>query len=141
MIIFHINHQLLTTKEVHFEYSIYLSLKRFYLIFDDLCRVYLNFLFVDVLLEPTHVVIPIVSEGSPSICKTLVLITLLLDVVFCLLHSNYDFLKLLFLFVFFSLKFLGFDVVADHIVRERQFFDLEVHYSPTYLDCLGLGNT
>jgi len=68
MIIFHINHQLLTAKEVHFEYSIYLSLKRFYLIFDDLCRIDLNLLFMDVLLEPTHVVVAIVNECSPSMC-------------------------------------------------------------------------
>ncbi len=68
MIIFHINHQLLTAKEVHFEYSIYLSLKRFYLIFDDLCRINLNFLFMDVLLKPTHIVVAIVNKRSPSIC-------------------------------------------------------------------------
>ena len=67
MILFHINHQLLTAKEVHFEYSIYLSLKRFNLIFDDHRRVYLYFLFMDVFLEPTHVVVLIVITSSPSI--------------------------------------------------------------------------
>lgn len=141
VVVFHINHQLLPAKKVHFEYSIYLSLQRFDLILDHLQRIYLDLFFMDVLLESAHVVHAVVSAGGSRTCQTLMLITLLFDVVFSLLHSNYDFLKLLFLFVFFSLKFLGFDIVTYNVVRKRELFYLKIHHSSTYLHSFGLRDT
>ena len=96
---------------------------------------------MNVLLESAHVVVAVVYASSSSASQALMLVTLLLDVVLCLLHSNYDFLKLLFLFVFFSLKFLRLNIVTHYVVRERQLFYLEIHNCPTYLDCFRLGNT
>ncbi len=116
MIIFHVIHQLLTAQKICFEYSIYLSLQRFDLILDHLQGIYLDLFVMDVLLESAHVVHAVVNARGPYACQTLVLITLLFDVVFSLLHCYYDLLKLLFLFVFFSLKFLGFDIITYNVV-------------------------
>jgi hypothetical protein len=90
MIVFHVVHQFLTAEEIHFKYSIYVSLQRFDLIFDDLQRINLDFLIVNVLLESAHVVLAFVgTDVNTRASHPIVLITLLLYVVLRLLHSHY----------------------------------------------------
>ena len=81
----------------------------------DLDWVYLDLLLVDVLLESSLVVIPLVEIVIP--CNTFVLFLLLHNVVFGLLHVNKHFFKLFILHIFLCLKLLALDIAANNIFR------------------------
>ena len=116
MVVFHVKHQLLPSLIVIFKDTIDLCLKRLLwgllltirdrvlgasliktVLIGDLDWVDLDLLLVDILLEPTLVVIPLVEVVIPS--DALVLLLLLHYVVFGLLHVHEDFFELLILHI------------------------------------------
>ena len=134
MVVLHVIHELLPPLIVILEDTIDLSLKRLLrglllpirdralrarmilpILIQDLDWIYLNLLLVDVLLESSLIVIPLVEiiiSGNPF-----VLFLLLHNVVFCLLHIYEHFFELFILHILLCLKLLALNVAANNIFR------------------------
>ena len=134
MVVLHVIHELLPSLIVILENTIDLSLKRLHrgqllaikdralgaslilpILVQDLDWVYLDLLFVDILLESSLVVIPLVEVVISS--NALVLFLLLHDVVFGLLHVYEHFFELFILHILLCLKLLALNVAANNIFR------------------------
>jgi hypothetical protein len=134
VVVLHVIHELLPSLIVILENTIDLSLKRLLrgqllaikdralgaslilpILVQDLDWVYLDLLFVDILLESSLVVIPLVEVVISS--NALVLFLLLHDVVFGLLHVYEHFFELFILHILLCLKLLALNVAANNIFR------------------------
>jgi hypothetical protein len=134
VVVLHVIHELLPSLIVILENTIDLSLKRLHrgqllaikdralgaslilpILVQDLDWVYLDLLFVDILLESSLVVIPLVEVVISS--NALVLFLLLHDVVFGLLHVYEHFFELFILHILLCLKLLALNVAANNIFR------------------------
>ena len=154
MVVLHVIHELLPSLIVIFEDTIDLSLKRLLrgrlrailgrplgasviqpILVRDLDWVYLDLLLVDVLLESSLVVIPLVEIVIP--CNTFVLFLLLHNVVLCLLHVNEHFFELFILHILLCLKLFALDIAANDIFRQCKLLDLEVDDCASHLHGLG----
>ena len=154
MVILHVIHELLASLIVILQDTIDLCLKRLLrglllairdralgarlilpILVQDLDWVYLDLLLVDVLLESSLVVIPLVEVVISS--NAFVLFLLLHDVVFCLLHVYEHFFELFILHILLCLKLLALNVAANDIFRQCKLLDLEVDDCATHLHGLG----
>jgi len=134
VVVLHVIHELLPSLIVILENTIDLSLKRLLrglllaindralgaslilpILVQDLDWVYLDLLFVDILLESSLIVIPLVEVVISS--NALVLFLLLHDVVFGLLHVYKYFFELFILHILLCLKLLALNVAANNIFR------------------------
>jgi hypothetical protein len=104
----------------------------------DVCRVYFYLFLMNVLLEPSLIVVTSLKEvvipGDP-----LMLFLLLLDVVFGLLHADEDLFQFLALLFLLCLLFLALDVITDHVFGGRYLLDLEIDHCSSHLNCLSDG--
>ena len=89
---------------------------------------------MDVLLESSLVVIPLVEVVIPS--NAFVLFLLLHYVVFGLLHVNEHLFELFILYILLCLKLLALNVAAYHIFRQCKLLDLEVDDCAPHLNSL-----
>ena len=89
---------------------------------------------MDVLLESSLVVIPLVEVVIPS--YTFVLFLLLHYVVFGLLHVNKHFFELFILHILLCLKLFALNVAANYIFRQCKLLDLEVDDCSPHLNSL-----
>jgi hypothetical protein len=158
VVVLHVTHELLPSLIVILEDTIDLSLKRLLrglllaigdgalgarlilpILVQDLDWIYLDLLLMDVLLESSLIVIPLVEVVISS--NPFVLFLLLHDVVFGLLHVNENFFELFILNILLCLKLLALNVAANDIFRQCKLLDLEVDDCPSYLhglsDCWG----
>ena len=134
MVILHVIHELLASLIVILQDTIDLCLKRLLrglllairdralgarlilpILVQDLDWVYLDLLLVDVLLESSLIVIPLVEVVISS--NAFVLFLLLHDVVFCLLHVYEHFFELFILHILLCLKLFALDIAANNIFR------------------------